>query len=147
MTIFMFPSARPTNYSCVGYSFSVGLPVPPSAVQDIFSPVGSVFVLVLDKNSTFSNMLIEKDKAIEGNVKCRHLKTLTCKGPCGRCLSVWCSEPHTPPPPSHGIRVYSLLIHTGGEGRVEPERRLERQQFTKLGRKYQLYLLISPKPW
>jgi hypothetical protein len=37
------------------------------------------------------------------------------------------------------IHVYSILIHTGkGEGRrVEPESRLEGQQFTKLGRKYQ----------
>jgi hypothetical protein len=32
-----------------------------------------------------------------------------------------------------------ILIHTGkgGEGDIEPERRLEGQQFTKLGRKYQ----------
>jgi hypothetical protein len=35
---------------------------------------------------------------------------------------------------------YSILIHTGrggSRGRVEPERRGEGQQFTKLGRKYQ----------
>ncbi len=41
------------------------------------------------------------------------------KGLCGRCLSVIGPEPHTPL--THCIRVY---------------RRLEEQQFTKLGRKY-----------
>jgi hypothetical protein len=39
-----------------------------------------------------------------------------------------------PPPLTHCIRVYSILIHTGKGGIVEPERRLEGQQFTKLGR-------------
>jgi hypothetical protein len=36
------------------------------------------------------------------------------------------------------MRVYGILIHTEKGGReegVEPERRLEGQQFTKLGRK------------
>jgi len=33
------------------------------------------------------------------------------------------------------MRVYSTLIHTGKEGRVEPERRGEGQQFTQLGPK------------
>jgi hypothetical protein len=43
-----------------------------------------------------------------------------------------------PPPHTHCVRVYSILIHTGKGrgGRVELERRGERQQFTKLGRKY-----------
>jgi hypothetical protein len=53
---------------------------------------------------------------------------------------VYLSEAQNPipiPPPTHCIRVYSILIHTGGGGgRIEPERRLEEQQFTKLGRKY-----------
>ncbi len=57
----------------------------------------------------------------------------------------WGPEPHTPPL-TYCIRVYSILFHTGkgGGGRVQPERRLEGQQFTKLSRKYQhdwLYLL------
>jgi hypothetical protein len=49
-----------------------------------------------------------------------------------------------PPPPLNTVqyyaRVYSKLIHPGKGGRggrVEPERRLEGQQFTKLGRKDQ----------
>ncbi len=48
-------------------------------------------------------------------------------------------QPHTSPPLTHCIRVYSILIHTGkgGRGESQPERRLEGQQFTKLGRKYQ----------
>jgi hypothetical protein len=35
---------------------------------------------------------------------------------------------------------YKILIHTGKGrgGRVEPERRVEWQQFTKLGRQYEL---------
>jgi hypothetical protein len=50
--------------------------------------------------------------------------------------SVYLSEAQNNP--SHCIRVYSILIHTGKGrmGRVEPERRLKGQQFTKLGRKY-----------
>jgi hypothetical protein len=56
--------------------------------------------------------------------KCRLLKNLPGKGLCTL---------------THCKRVYSILIHTGngGEGRVQPERRLEGQQFTKLSRKYQ----------
>jgi hypothetical protein len=46
--------------------------------------------------------------------------------------------PYPPPPPlTHGTRVYCILIQTGKGGRDKPERRLEGQQFTKLGRKYQ----------
>ncbi len=48
---------------------------------------------------------------------------------------------NTPPPPSHTLSVYTLLRHAGGRGRYEPERRLEGQQFTKLGKKYQHDLL------
>ncbi len=47
----------------------------------------------------------------------------------------------TPYPALYTYIQYCILIHTGkrvgGGGRVEPERRLERQQFTKLGREYQ----------
>jgi hypothetical protein len=84
---------------------------------------------------------------INTKAKCRHLKKLPMKRLCGRCLFFWGPEPHTPPPPyTHCIRVYSILIHTGKGregGRAESERRLEGEQFTKLGRKYQhdwLYL-------
>jgi hypothetical protein len=63
-------------------------------------------------------------------------------------------EPHTPSPFTHRLRVYSILIHTGKGGgggvSMEPERWLEGQYFTKMGRKYQydrLYLqsIISVK--
>jgi hypothetical protein len=67
------------------------------------------------------------------------LKNWPVKGLCGRYLSVWGLDPHTPPL-THCICIYSTLIHTGkggSEGRVKPERRGEGQQFTKLGRKYQ----------
>ncbi len=46
-----------------------------------------------------------KIRLIEGNAKCRHLKKFTCKGTL------------IPPPPlTHCIRVYSILIHTGKGG-------------------------------
>ncbi len=35
------------------------------------------------------------------------------------------------------LQEYTYLHSEEGMGRVEPERRLEGQQFTKLGRKYQ----------
>jgi hypothetical protein len=51
---------------------------------------------------------------------------------------VYLSEAQKPIIPSltHCISVYSIFIYTGkgGRGRVDPERRLEGQQFTKLGR-------------
>jgi hypothetical protein len=52
---------------------------------------------------------------------------------------VYMSEVQNPTPPSltNCIRVYSILIHSGKGRRVEPERMLEGQQFTKLVRKYQ----------
>jgi hypothetical protein len=44
----------------------------------------------------------------------------------------------TPPYTLYCICVYSILIHTGkGGGVVDSKRRLEGQEFTKLGRKYQ----------
>ncbi len=64
-----------------------------------------------------------KIRLIEGNPKCRHLKKFTCKGTCGRCVSVWGPEPHTPPP----YTLYTVYLFTqGGKGegggRVGPER-------------------------
>jgi hypothetical protein len=51
------------------------------------------------------------------------------------------TQPPHPLPATHCL--YILNFDTGkgggGEGGVEPERRLEGQQFTKLGRKYQDY--------
>jgi hypothetical protein len=40
-----------------------------------------------------------------------------------------------PPPLTYCILVYSILIRTGKK--FKPEKRLDGQQFTKLGRKYQ----------
>jgi hypothetical protein len=57
-------------------------------------------------------------------------------------------EPHTLPPPlTHCICVYSIQYrtysHREGRGRVIPERRLEGQQFTKLGRNTNMTECIS----
>jgi hypothetical protein len=72
-------------------------------------------------------------------------KKLTCKGTCGRCLSVLGPEPHTPPPLTvwYVYTVYLFTQRRGGRG-VEPERRLEGQHFTKLGKKYQHDWLYLP---
>ncbi len=45
--------------------------------------------------------------------------------------------------PLHAVYLYTVYLFTMEGGRVEPVRRLEGQQFTKLGQKYQhdwLYL-------
>ncbi len=88
-------------------------------------------------------------KYIDTKAKCCHLKNWPVNGLCGRCLSV-CGPlpsydriPSFPPYTLYTCTVYSILIHRGKGGGVEPERRLERQLLTKLGRKYQhdwLYL-------
>ncbi len=50
---------------------------------------------------------------------------------------VYLSEAQNPLPPiTHYKRVYRIITHTGEGGRVESKRRLEGQQFAKLGRKY-----------
>ncbi len=46
-------------------------------------------------------------------------------------------------PPSHTLSAHTVLWHKAG-WRIEPERRLEGQQFTKLGRKYIRHLTVSP---
>jgi hypothetical protein len=59
-------------------------------------------------------------------------------------VSTGLNIPH-PLPAKHCL--YILYFDTGkgegGRGGVEPERRLEGQQFTKLGRKYQPCLTVS----
>ncbi len=81
-----------------------------------------------------------KIRLIEVNSKCCHLKKMTWKRTLRHML--FCMRPRTLYT-VHCICVYRIIIHAGkgGGGRVEPERRLEGQQFTKLGRKYPLYWL------
>jgi hypothetical protein len=72
-------------------------------------------------------------RLIEGNTNGRHLKKLTCKGALRQVF-----EPSIPSP-LHTVYMYTVNLFTQGRGggRVEPERRLEGQQFTKVGQKYQ----------
>ncbi len=79
----------------------------------------------------------------EGNVKnVVILKIDLQKELCGRCLSVWGPER----PPLNAVYVYTVYLlkqGRGKRGRVESKRRLEGQQFTKLGRKYHMTDCIS----
>ncbi len=43
-------------------------------------------------------------------------KKFLVKGLCGKCLSVWCPEPHALPPPLHTVYVYSVNLFTQGRG-------------------------------
>ncbi len=84
-----------------------------------------------------------KIRLIEGgNANRRHLNKLTCKWTLRHVII--CLRPRTPYPQhlTLCIRVYSICTYSHrewrGEGwRVEPERKGEGQQFTKLSRKYQ----------
>jgi hypothetical protein len=79
----------------------------------------------------------QKDKTHRRQCKMLASKKITCKEtlrPVFTCLTL---KPRTL---LHCIRVYTVYLFTQGRwgrGRVEPESRLEGQQFTKLGRKYQ----------
>jgi hypothetical protein len=87
--------------------------------------------------------LRRKIRLIESNAKCRHLK-LICKRTLRQVFICLRPEPLTPPPPTYF--THSMFIHTGmgWGGTVEPERRLEGQHFTQLGRKYQHDWLYLP---
>jgi hypothetical protein len=57
---------------------------------------------------------------------------------------VYLSKTQNPIPPTHTVDVYTYSHKEGGGGgNVEPERKLEEQQFTKLGRKTRLTDYIS----
>jgi hypothetical protein len=78
-----------------------------------------------------------KMRLIEGNAKCCHLKKLTGKWTLRQVLTVWGPGPYTPPQThTHTVYLFTVYLFTQerGEGweTVEPERRLDGQQFTKL---------------
>ncbi len=76
-------------------------------------------------------------------------KKLTCKGTVPHVfICMRAQNPIPPPPLTHCKRVYIILylFTKGGGGRVEPERRLEGQQFSKLSRKYQHDYSDKPLP-
>ncbi len=57
------------------------------------------------------------------------------------------TEPHTPPPLTHFVRIDSILIHAekgGGGGRVEPERRLDGNSSQSWVEKTNMSECISP---
>jgi hypothetical protein len=77
---------------------------------------------------------------IDAKAKSRHLKKLLLRALCD---TVYLSEAQNAIPPLYTLynvyvhKVYLFTQGRGDGGRVEPERRLEGQQFTKLCRKYQ----------
>ncbi len=87
-----------------------------------------------------------RPRPTEDNAKCCHLKKLTCKGTLRQVFIFLRPRiPYTIPHlnTAYMYTVYLFIKGRGERGRCEPERRLEKQQFTKLGRKYRhdwLYL-------
>jgi len=77
-------------------------------------------------------------------------KKFACKGILRQVFICLRAKNPIPPPPLHSAYVYcvfSMYVFAQGkgrEGRVQAERRLKGQQFTKLGRKYQRWLTLSP---
>jgi hypothetical protein len=75
-----------------------------------------------------------KIRLIEANAKCRHLKKLKIDLCRDFAAGVYLSEAQKPYPssrPLHTVYVYTVYVFTQGRGGgVEPERRLEGQQFT-----------------
>ncbi len=80
-----------------------------------------------------------KLRNIESSAKWRHLKKLTSKGTLRQVFTCLRSRTlHTPH--LHIIYMYSVYLFSQGRGeggRVKPEKRLEGQHSTQLGRKYQ----------
>ncbi len=89
----------------------------------------------------------KKIRLIEDNEKCRHLKSIVCKETLRR-VFIFLRPRTSYPSPLYTLHIYLykvyLFTQKRGDGEIlEPERRLERQQLTKLGRIYQrdrLYL-------
>jgi hypothetical protein len=71
----------------------------------------------------------------KGNAKCRHLKKLTYKETLRQVFIFL--RPRTPSAPLTRCTCIQYTYSHREGGRIELERRLEGQQFTKLGRKYQ----------
>jgi hypothetical protein len=90
-----------------------------------------------------------KIRLIEGNAKCRHLKNLTVKVLCGRCLSIWGPGPPNPLPLTNCIRVYSKLIHTGKGGESWTREKGRGERVHKAGSKIPTLMFVSLvyKPW
>jgi hypothetical protein len=92
-----------------------------------------------------------KIRLIEGNAKCRHLKSLLLKGLFGRCLSVWGPEPHTPPNPYTLYTciqyTYSAYSHTeGGGGKSWTKDKVRGATVHKAGSKIPTILLFQVFP-
>jgi len=76
----------------------------------------------LNKDTISISLTRGKIRLIDGNAKCSHIKKLTCKGTLRQVFI--CLRPRsTYPPYNVKCTVYSMLIHTGKGGGVEPERR------------------------
>jgi hypothetical protein len=115
MSVFLKPYLLVLNFLCYHFSQGHKLGVSQYLIYNI--PSSQYYIT--------NTCPRRKIRLKEGNAKCRHLKKLTCEGTwrCLSCLSVRGAEPNT--------------HREGGRGgRIEPERRLEAQQCTKLGQNY-----------
>ncbi len=64
----------------------------------------------------------KKIRLIEGNAKCRHLAKFTSKGTLRQVFICRRTRILYPPPFTHCIRVYSILIHIGKGGNSRTKR-------------------------
>jgi hypothetical protein len=96
-----------------------------------------VFLLLSKKGA----MHLSIERLMEGNAKCPHLKNLLVEGLCGRCLSAWGPEIHTPP--SHCKSVNSIHIHTGKRGESWTREKGKGTTVHKAGSKIPTWLTLS----
>ncbi len=132
----------PVLFSPAGYCI---LSCPVLSLSSFLSPFLldlSIFVLFCTLLSSDA-VSRRKIRLLEGNAEFRHLKKLTCKGIL-RQVFIRLRPKTLYHPPPFPYTLYQCLQHTysvftqgrgGRGGRVEPERRGEGQQFTKVGLK------------
>ncbi len=112
-----------------------------SPLPNVCQFITQIAILTIWKVSATASICIglygRKIRLKEDKPKCHHLKNLTCKETLRQVFIGL--RPRTPYQPLHTAyadAVYLSSVHTGRGGEVEPERRLEGQRVTKLGRKY-----------
>ncbi len=119
------------SYLLATLSHSLHHPAKPAVAQCLVKPDKQNNFLLLSKaNLTVFSLKRRKIRLIESNAKFRHLTSLTCKGTLRQVFI--CLRPRTPYPPplTHCIHVYSILIHTGRGGGGELKKPVRREEYS-----------------